>query len=249
MARGSAVTDELVNILLIAGLIYGAKWLVDSGTLNSIFSKLQEAGKNLKLPNLNLGGGPQTGGGGGHIYKTTGRVMNARQEGPKVRHYASGAPNDTTTEWNVDNCPFSAYEFDADVTITKIDHDDTVSMKMYGPQHQDGQGAWYINDITFNSGTFKGGWEKPHPNTTSGCEHGGSIGKIVGRTVHLKSVIWPLGGGGAHVEMYANGQKMFAGDNPCGKKFSRDSNQQVQLRIDAAPGVKATNVMVNEISV
>lgn len=240
MARGSAVSDELINILLIAGLIWGAKWLVDSGTLDKVFTKLQDVGRNLKLPNL---------GGGGSVYKRTGRVMTAIQDGPKVRHYASGAPNDTTTEWNVENCPFNAYEFDADVTITKIDHDDTVSMKMYGPHHNDGQGAWYINDITFNSGSFEGGWEQPHPNTTSGCEKGGSIGKIVGRTVHLKSVIWPLSGGGAHVEFYANGQKLFAKDNPCGKKFSRDPNQQVQLRIDAAPGVRATNVRVSEISV
>mgnify|MGYP001609857096 FL=1 len=230
------------------GLIYGAKWLVDSGTLDKVFNKLQDAGKNLKLPNLNIGGGPQAGS-GGHIYKTTGRVMNARQEGPKTRNYASGKPSDTTTEWNVDNCPFSAYEFDADVTINKIDHDDEVSMKMFGPQHQDGKGAWYINNITFNNGTVKGGWEQPHPNTTSGCVKGPSIGKIIGKTIHYKSIIFPLSGGGAHIEFHVNGQRVLNGDNWCGKRFNRDSNQQVQLRIDAAPGVKATNVMVSEISV
>ena len=247
MARGSAVIDEIINIGIIIGLILGTKWLVDSGTLGKGFEKLRDVAKDLKLPDINIGG-PQRGT-GTHIYKTTGRTMSARQEGPKTRNYASGKPSDTTTEWNVDNCPFSAYEFDADVTISKIDHDDTVSMKMYGPQHRDGQGAWYINDITFKSGSFKGGWEKPHPNTTTGCAGGGSIGSIVGKTIHLKSVIWPLAGGGAHVEMYAGGRKLFSGDNPCGKRFSRDRNQQVQLRIDAAPGCRAHNVQVAEISV
>ncbi len=247
MAKGSAVTDELINIVLIAGLIYGAKWLVDSGSLEQVLQKLQDAGKNLKLPNFNLGG-PSRGGGGGLIYKGTGRVMTARQEGPKVRHYASGKPNDTTIEWNVDNCPFSAYEFDADVLVTKIDHDDEISMKMFGPQHQDGKGAWYINNITFKSGTVKGGWEQPHPNTTSGCVKGPSVGSVINKTTHVKSVIWPISGG-AHIEFYVNGQRVLSGSNWCGKKFSRDSNQQVQLRIDAAPGVKATNVRVSEISV
>ena len=175
--------------------------------------------------------------------------MNAKDEGQGTRHYASGKPNDVTHEWNVDNCPFSAYEFDADVTVNKIDHDDTVSMKMYGPQHDDGNRAWYVNDITFKSGSFHGGWEDPHPNGDYDCIKGGSIGSIIGRTVHLKSVIWPIAGGGAHIEYYANGRKLFSGNNPCGKRYSRHPKQQVQLRIDGAPGVRAQNVIVAEISV
>lgn len=173
--------------------------------------------------------------------------MTARQEGPKTRNYASGKPSDTTTEWNVDNCPFSAYEFDADVSIGKIEHDDAISMKLYGPNHSDGARAWYVNDLEFKSGQARGGWEDPHPDGDYNCVRGGRVGSIVGKTTHVKSVIWPLAGGGAHVEFYVNGKRMYSVNNPCGKRYSRHRNQQVQLRIDAAPGVRATNVRVSEI--
>lgn len=254
--------DSPINFVLPLGAIVVGLYAWKEGWFDQIINtykeKTQEAIDNFKenAPKIDLtppglrGGGGGGGGGAGMIYKGTGRVMaNAKQRGPTTRHYASGKPNDTTTEWNIENCPFSAYEFDADVSISKIDHDDTISMKMWGPHHDDGKGAWYINDITLKSGSFKGGWEKPHPNTTTGCVKGGSIGSIVGKTTHVKSVIWPITGGGAHVEFYANGQKMYAGNRPCGKVFSKDSNQQVQLRIDAAPGVRAENVRVAEIVV
>lgn len=249
--------------------INGLKAILEKAAEN--FSKaLNMAGSNIGLPPIPTPGGNGDGGGtptpsptptptppggtvsGAMIYKGTGKVMNAKDEGESTRNYASGKPSDKTHEWNVESCPFDAYEFTAFVTINKIEHDDTVSMKLYGPHHK-GAGSWYCCDIDFNAGQFLGGWESPHPNTTTGCVKGQSIGKIVGKKVGLKSVIWPLSSGGAHLEFYAdasggtNWKQLFSGDNLCGKKFKRDSSQQVQLRIDAAPGVKADNVTCAEI--
>jgi hypothetical protein len=256
--RAPREADSPINLVLPLAIIVGGLYAWKEGWLDDIINTYKEKGQaaidnfkknapeiDLTPPGLRGGGG----GGAGLVYRGTGKVMaNAKQRGPTVRHYASGAPNDTTTEWNIENCPFTAYEFDADVSISKIDHDDSISMKMWGPHHQDGKGAWYINDLTLKSGSFEGGWEQPHPHTVK-CVKGGSIGSIVGKTTHVKSIIWPITGGGAHVEFYANGQKMYAGNRPCGKSFSRDSNQQIQLRIDAAPGVRATNVRASEIVV
>src|SRR5262245_15327845 len=95
------------------------------------------------------------------IYKGTGKVTQTKKEGPKTRHYASGKPDDTSTEWNCSH-PYKNFEFTTYLTITKIDHEDTVSMK-YGGTHM-GSG-WYDSGVSFNGGQGCLGKEESHPST------------------------------------------------------------------------------------
>ena len=130
-----------------------------------------------------------------NLYKLTGRTENFTDSGYKTRHYASGKPDDVTREWNTRNgVPFADYEFTVYITIQEQDHDDTISMKMYGPNHDDGIGAWYILDLTFNSGQFIGGHEQPHPTTTTDV-NGSSFGSIMNKEIGFKTVIWKVGTG------------------------------------------------------
>ena len=96
--------------------------------------------------------------------------------------------------------------------------------------------------IQFSDGQTSCGYEKPHPKTTSDVVKGKAFGDIRGnKEIGFKGVIWPLEGGGAHVEGYIDlqdgkgWQLGISADNIGEKKFEKDPNQQVQFRIDAAP--------------
>src|SRR5580765_633102 len=175
-----------------------------------------------------------------NLYELTGKSEKFN-EGPfKIRHYASGKPDDITKEWNTRNgVPFANMEVTLYITITDPDHDDTISCKFYGPNHDDGIGAWFIVDLTFMNGTFTIGYEEPHPNTPKPTIIGDSMGSILDKRIGFKAVIWKLGNS-AHVEGWGdNGDGMWKkhveADRPYDKDFSPDEDQKVQLRIDASP--------------
>ena len=175
------------------------------------------------------------------LYQLTGKTVNF-VEGPyKTRHYASGKPDDTTKEWNTANgVNFANMEITMYVTIANPDHDDTISVKCYGPNHDDGIGAWYICDLGFMTGEFTMGWEEPHPHTTLDIT-GSKFGSIVGKKIGYKVVIWQVGTG-AHMEGWIDtGDNLWrqgiAVLNPDGKLYSPDPNQKVQIRIDACPNI------------
>ena len=176
------------------------------------------------------------------LYKLTGRTQAVTIEGYKTRHYASGKPDDVTREANTANgCPFANYEVTGYFTIDNPDHDDTISFKMYGPSHDDGQGAWYISDLTFYAGQNLMGYEEPHPDTTMDIESSTSIGSIVGKKIGYKTVIWKSGAG-ANVQAWADkGDGIWVliheVDSPDGKHFTPDPEQKVQIRIDACPNI------------
>jgi len=184
------------------------------------------------------------------VYTSTGKTASPKDTGQKTRHYQSGKPDDKTEEWNIANSPFKNYEYTTYVNVGKPDHDDQVSFKFYGPTHQDGKGAWHLVDVGFMKGDFSLGHEKPHPKTTMGEVKGQSIGSIVGKTVGLKGVIYQ-GPKGNHIEGWADvggtWKKMVEGDN-VGGKFAVDPNQNIQLRIDAAPQVKVQCAQATEIT-
>ena len=184
-------------------------------------------------------GGASAGGCAKTVYTATGKTAEGKGTGAKKRNYASGKPSDTTQEWNVESSPFKNYEYTTYVNVGKPDHDDTVSLKFYGPHHSDGKGAWHMVDVGFAKGDFSLGHEKPHPKTTQGEVKGQAIGSIEGKRVGIKGVIYQ-GPSGNHIEGWADTgagwKKMVQGDN-VGGKFSVDPAQQIQLRIDAAaPG-------------
>ena len=112
---------------------------------------------------------------------------------------------------------------------------------MYGPSHDDGQGAWYISDLTFYAGQNLMGYEEPHPDTTMDIESSTSIGSIVGKKIGYKTVIWKSGAG-ANVQAWADkGDGIWVliheVDSPDGKHFTPDPEQKVQIRIDACPNI------------
>ena len=73
-------------------------------------------------------------------------------------------------------------------------HDDTISMKLRGPTHSDGNGSWYKIGVHFNGKPFFGkewehsGREEDDLNTGDSIIN---VGKIVGKWVGVK-VIYDL---------------------------------------------------------
>lgn len=226
---------EIVNDITTLEYLKGADdTFVSEGNIHSF--------NNISSPHMFATGPYAAGDVDKTLYKLTGRTQKVTIEGYKTRHYASGKPDDITREANTANgCPFENYEVTGYFTIDDIDHDDTISFKMYGPSHDDGIGQWYISDLKFNSGQNLMGYEEPHPHTTMDIESSTSIGSIVGKKIGYKTVIWKVGSG-ANVQAWADkgdGLWMLIHEveSPDGKHFSPDPDQKVQIRIDAAHNI------------
>lgn len=108
-------------------------------------------------------------------YPTKGQPMQSTQRGPTVRHYASGKPDDNTVEKNVKGISFNNYMFVVDITMHKMDHDDTASLK-YGGTHM-GSG-WFDNTVGVYTGQTCLGTEKKHPSADLCVVKGPKIGDI-----------------------------------------------------------------------
>ena len=266
------VTDILMIMLLLAG----GYVLLKSGKLEELTSGNFQlpALPGLPAPSTPRGGGgdgggaggPMEGGGGGGgggtastgvgdcgktIYAATGQVKdNSKRTKSGTRHYASGKPDDVTQEWGT-SVNFKNYEFTCYVTITKIDHDDTVSMK-FGGTHM-GSG-WYDCGIGFNNGQGCLGKEENHPSTDLCVVKGQSIGNIVNKKIGMKCIIVGAGSNAAEIELWAdptaNGQwkQLCPRTKGVGGFFPSSSEQECTIRIDAAPGITMHCSSVNEIS-
>ena len=105
-------------------------------------------------------------------------------EGWGERNYASGKPSDITHEWSGETSAQN-YAIIIDITLTEIDHDDTISFK-YGGTHM-GSG-WYDNTYSFESGQSCIGKEEDHPSTDLCVVSGKSIGNLVNTPVKLAAV-------------------------------------------------------------
>jgi hypothetical protein len=205
---------------------------------------------------------PPTGGGSGPatltggdcaktIYAGTGNNKdNSKRTKQGTRHYASGKPDDVTSEWGT-SVNFKNYEFTAYMTITEVDHDDTASMKFGGTHNGSG---WYDNGVGFNNGDFCMGKEENHPSTDLCVVKGKSIGSILNKKIGIKCIIVGAGTGQAQLEMWgdraANGQweQMIPRQNGVGGFFPSSAEQECTIRIDAAPGITMHCSSVNEIS-
>ena len=259
------------DILMIMLLLAGGYVLLKSGKLEELTSGGFQLPALPGLPAPGGGGGdgggaggPMEGGGGGGgtastgsgdcaktIYAATGqKVDNSKRTKSGTRHYRSGKPDDVTQEWGV-SVNFKNYEFTCYLTVTKIDHDDQVSMK-FGGTHM-GSG-WYDCGISFNSGQGCLGKEENHPSTDLCVVKGKSIGKIVGKKIGMKCIIVGAGSNAAEVELWAdptaNGQwqQLCPRTKGIGGFFPSSSKQECTIRIDAAPGITMHCSSVNEIS-
>lgn len=178
---------------------------------------------------------PPTEGAGEFPYTPTGSANELDDQGQGTRHYASGKPDDVTHEWE-GSTNAQSYMIVIDITLTEIDHDDTISFK-YGGTHN-GTG-WYDMGYSFESGQACAGKEENHPSTDL-CEvTGTSIGNLVNKRVQLCAVninqgekleLWSKSEGGAWQKDVETGPGVTG--------FRPESDEdEIQIRIDAAPGI------------
>lgn len=108
-----------------------------------------------------------------------------------IRHYQS-CDTDPTDEWNA-KMPKEHVNLEATAffKISKVQHDDTISIKLRGPNHSNGNGSWYIIGTTFYQGDPHFQKEYNHDNGNEDAEIGTrtrSVGNIVDRWIGIKAI-------------------------------------------------------------
>ena len=111
--------------------------------------------------------------GGVGPYVGTGKQLDTKLGEVKVRHYASGKPDDFTRERTVTGVPYKNYQFIVETTMHSIEHDDTLSLK-FGGTHM-GSG-WFDCGVSFEDGQCCLGTEENHPSTDLCIVTGPNIG-------------------------------------------------------------------------
>jgi hypothetical protein len=177
-------------------------------------------------------------------YAFVGSPQDMEDEGWGTRHYASGKPDDITHEWSGETSAQN-YAIIIDITLTEIDHDDTISFK-FGGTHM-GSG-WYDNTYSFESGEACIGKEEDHPSTDLCVVTGNSIGNLVNTPVKLAAVNI---GKGEKLEMYSNlgsgWTKDVESSNGVDGFRPQVNEDEVVIRIDAAPGIVMRSAQIVEI--
>gem|GEM_PF-1817188 len=177
-------------------------------------------------------------------YAFVGSPQDMEDEGWGTRHYASGKPDDITHEWSGETSAQN-YAIIIDITLTEIDHDDTISFK-FGGTHM-GSG-WYDNTYSFESGEACIGKEEDHPSTDLCVVTGNSIGNLVNTPVKLAAVNI---GKGEKLEMYSNlgsgWTKNVESSNGVDGFRPQVDEDEVNIRIDAAPGIVMRSAQIVEI--
>jgi hypothetical protein len=165
-------------------------------------------------------------------------------EGWDERRYASGKPNDITHEWSGETSAQN-YAIIIDITLTEIDHDDTISFK-FGGTHM-GSG-WYDNTYSFESGQSCIGKEEDHPSTDLCVVTGKSIGNLVNTPVKLAAVNI---GKGEKLEMYSNlgsgWTKDVESSNGVDGFRPQVEEDEAVIRIDGAPGIEMRSAQIVEL--
>jgi len=177
-------------------------------------------------------------------YPPTGSANELDDQGSGTRHYASGKPDDVTHEWE-GSTSAQSYMVVMDITLTEIDHDDTISVK-YGGTHN-GSG-WYDMGYSFESGQACAGKEENHPSTDL-CEvTGNSIGNLVNTPVKIAAINI---GKGEKLELWSNLGSGWTKDVETGPGVTgfrpSESEDEIQIRIDAAPGIEMRSAAWYEI--
>ena len=177
-------------------------------------------------------------------YAFVGSPQDMEDEGWDTRHYASGKPDDITHEWSGETSAQN-YAIIIDITITEIDHDDQIGFK-FGGTHM-GSG-WYDNTYSFESGKACIGKEEDHPSTDLCVITGKSIGNLVNTPVKLAAVNI---GKGEKLEMYSNlgsgWTKDVESSNGVDGFRPQVNEDEVVIRIDAAPGIVMRSAQIVEI--
>src|ERR671918_472803 len=177
-------------------------------------------------------------------YTFVGSPQDMEDEGWDERRYASGKPNDITHEWSGETSAQN-YAIIIDITLTEIDHDDTISFK-FGGTHM-GSG-WYDNTYSFESGQSCIGKEEDHPSTDLCVVTGKSIGNLVNTPVKLAAVNI---GKGEKLEMYSNlgsgWTKDVESSNGVDGFRPQVEEDEAVIRIDGAPGIEMRSAQIVEL--
>jgi hypothetical protein len=177
-------------------------------------------------------------------YTFVGSPQDMEDEGWDERRYASGKPNDITHEWSGETSAQN-YAIIIDITLTEIDHDDTISFK-FGGTHM-GSG-WYDNTYSFESGQSCIGKEEDHPSTDLCVVTGKSIGNLVNTPVKLAAVNI---GKGEKLEMYSNLGSGWTKDVESSNGVDGFRPQvevdEAVIRIDGAPGIEMRSAQIVEL--
>ena len=177
-------------------------------------------------------------------YTFVGSPQDMGDEGWDTRHYASGKPDDITHEWSGETSAQN-YAIIIDITLTEIDHDDTISFK-FGGTHM-GSG-WYDNTYSFESGQSCIGKEEDHPSTDLCVVTGKSIGNLVNTPVKLAAVNI---GKGEKLEMYSNlgsgWTKDVESSNGVDGFRPQVEEDEAVIRIDGAPGIEMRSAQIVEL--
>jgi hypothetical protein len=225
----------------------------DDDTVEEVVEATNELGyRFITTERLNKVGGSYVAGDANQtLYQLTGVISTFDEGDFETRHYASGKPDTISKEWNA-NVNWGNVTVTMYITISDPDDaSDTIAVKFRGGDHEDGEGAWYIFNIEFNTGKCGWGWEQPHPTTESFTNVGQTVGSIIDKKIGLQVVVWDLPGGGAHCESWVDtGDKIWKKttdiNNPGGKVFSASSDQKIQIRIDAAPNIQMWNLSLKQ---
>lgn len=108
-----------------------------------------------------------------------------------IRNYKNGS-TDPTDEWNA-KMPKNYVNLEATAyfKISKPRHDDTISIKLRGPTHSNGNGSWYILGTTFYQGEPHFEKEYNHDKGNEAADTGNktrSVGSIVDKWIGIKAI-------------------------------------------------------------
>ena len=269
MGRGFTNDILTLSVLAVGGyLIY---------TKTDWFQQLFEAAKSIMGDikggvggRKSSGGTPSTGGAGGgggadisggnaaagkgqFMFPGTGKTWTAKDSGKTTRNYASGGSSGTT-QWDIKGVgPVTNIETELWVNVGSCG--DSVSTKVYGPDHSGRACCFLIMNVDCASGNFELGGEGPHPNTASGnIAKGQSMGSIKNKEVGIKLVTTKSGSGyiakgygntGSGWKEYLSANFTEWGDNK--KSSTPHSSANIQFRTDCN-GVKYSVARAQEIS-
>lgn len=190
-----------------------------------------------------VGQGNLAAGEAGLIFPGTGKKWQAKDSGKTTRNYASGGSSGTT-QWDIKGVgPITDLEVTCFLNVGSCG--DEFSIKVYGPDHSDGNCCWFIMDVDCKTGKFMMGGEGPHPSTTKdGLGTGGSIGSMQNKEVGIKLAIGKSGGGYTAIGYAYQGgswkemmRKSFAQFGNSKKSSTPSGNANIQFRTDCN-GVK-----------
>lgn len=202
----------MLSTLIVIGALFVA-WQTATGKMPEVENAIKDIlgqlglgglGQRAPAPAPSGGSAPSTGGStptggnagaskGAWMFSGTGKTWTAKDSGKKTRNYASGKPSTGTTQWDISGVG-NVVNIETDLWVNVGSCGDSVSTKVFGGSHSDGNCCWLILNVDCASGTFELGGEGPHPTTeSSNLGKGSSMGSIKNKEVGIKLVVTKSG--------------------------------------------------------